>query len=244
MNVAAGFTMPMSSPMIPPPPYRYKDTKALNILFNTSPQVAQKLVPPPLKTEADKPLVFYVGNFRFADFDATYHEAGLLVPVTCEGRAAGLFAVVLYLDKANPIVGGREIYGWPKKDAEEVLFAEQKAKIVARVTRYDQQIVTASFESEQRVDKITQRSHDTFYLLKHIPSIEREARPDVLKLNSMVITSDVIKEMYSGKATLQFAESPFDSFLAGIPVRDIVHAEVIVHDFTLGWGETVRDYLA
>jgi acetoacetate decarboxylase len=243
LALEAAFTMPAVSPMIPLPPYRYKGTKALNVLFNTDPAVAQKLVPAPLKVEPGKPLIFYIGHFQFQDFDATYNEAGLLVPVTCEGKPAGLFAVVLYLDKANPIVGGREIYGWPKKDADEILFQEEKGRLLARVTRYGQQIITATFDSQQLVEKIVQRPNDTFYLLKHVPSIEKDAPPDVLKLNAMVITPDVITEMHTGRSTLQFGESPFDSYLSGIPVGDIIYSELIVHDFTLAWGETVVDYL-
>jgi len=244
INLAGAFTMPFASPMIPPPPYRYRDTKTLNILFRTDPQVAQKLVPAPLQVATDRPLVLYMGHFQFVDYDAPYHEAGLLVPVACEGRPAGLFAVVLYLDKANPVVGGREVYGWPKKDAEEILFQEQRGRVVARVTRYGQQIITATFEAQQRIDPVPVRPHDTLYFLKHIPSIEKDAAPDVLKLNSMVIEPDVIKEMHTGKATLQFGASPFDAFLTSIPIGDIAYAELIVHDFTLGYGQMVIDYLA
>ena len=244
INLAGAFTMPVASPMIPPPPYRYRDTKALNILFRTDPQVAQKLVPAPLQAVADRPLILYMGHFQFVDYDAAYHEAGLLVPVTCDGRPAGLFAVVLYLDKANPVVGGREFYGWPKKDAEKILFREEEGKVVASVTRYGKPIITATFQAKQRIDAIPARPPDTFYLLKLIPAIEKDAAPDVLKLNSMVIEPDVIKEMHTGKATLRFGPSPFDAFLTSIPIGDITHAELIVHDFTLGYGQVVVDYLA
>jgi acetoacetate decarboxylase len=59
-----------------------------------------------------------------------------------------------------------------------------------------------------------------------------------------VMDPDVITELRVGKATLEFGESPFDAFLSEIPVRQIVHGETIVHDFTLGYGEVVVDYLA
>jgi len=243
-NEPAAFTMPAISPMIPPPPYRYRDTKALNILFKTDPSIAQGLVPAPLKASPDQPLIFYIGHFQFQDFDATYNEAGLLVPVTCDGHAAGLFAVVLYLDKANPVVGGREIYGWPKKDADEIVFKEDKGKLVAGVTRYGKPIISVTFSDGQKAATIPPRPKDTFYMLKMIPSVVQGAPPDVMKLTSTVIDPDVIKELQTGKATLAFGESPFDSFLAGIPVREIVYSEVIVHDFTLGYGKDVIDYLA
>ncbi len=241
--VAGGFTMPAISPMIPPPPYRYRNTKALNVLFTTDPQILPKLVPAPLEPDPEQPLVFYIGHFQFADFDLPYNEAGLLVPVRCNGEG-GLYAVVLYLDKANPIIGGREIYGWPKKEAEEVLFQEEGGKITAGVTRYGRRIIAASFGAQQKVESIPARPKAPIYLLKLIPSLQQDAPPDVWKLNSLVIDPDVITELQVGTATLQFGESPLDAFLAEIPVKQVLYSEVIVHDFTLGYGQVVHDYLA
>jgi acetoacetate decarboxylase len=245
LDLAGAFTMPVISPLVAvPPPYRYKDTKVLDIVFKTDPQVLDKLVPAPLKANPDQPLVLYIGHFQFADFDFPYNEAGLLVPVLLDGKPAGLFAVVLYLDKANPTVGGREIYGWPKKDADQILFNEENGKIIAEVMRYGQKIIKVSFEALQKVDPIPERPKSPIYLLKLIPSIQKDAPPDVLKLNSTVIDPDVIKELRVGKATLEFLNSPYDSFLAQIPVKEVVYSEAIVHDFTLGYGQVVIDYLA
>jgi acetoacetate decarboxylase len=121
----------------------------VNILFRADADVLKPLVPAPLKADPDQPLVLYVGHFEFADFDLPYNEAGLLVPVVREGEPARAFAVVLYLDRANPIVGGREIYGWPKKDAEEVLFRDDGASVRAEVTRYGKKIITVTLEVER-----------------------------------------------------------------------------------------------
>jgi acetoacetate decarboxylase len=243
-DLAGAFTMPLISPMAPPPPYLYKNCRAVNILFHTDAAVLDKLVPAPLQADPARPLIFYIGLFQFARWDAPYNEAGLLVPVIHDGKPAGTFAVVLYLNRANPIVGGREIYGWPKKDAEEVLFHEEDGKITAGVTRYGQKIIQVSFEAQQKVEPIPERPSSPIHLLKLIPSVRESAPPDVLQLTSMALSDDVIKEMHIGKATLQFGASPYDSFLAEIPVRDILYAESIVHDFTMGYGEVVVDYLA
>jgi acetoacetate decarboxylase len=141
-------------------------------------------------------------------------------------------------------VGGREVYGWPKTEAEQIVVKEENGKITASVTRYGKQIIKASFETQQKVDPIPERPKDTHYLLKLIPSVKKDAPPDVLKLTSTVIDPDVIKELRVGKATLEFGDSPFDAFLAKIPVKEIVYSETIVHDFTLGYGKVVVDYLA
>jgi acetoacetate decarboxylase len=244
LDLAGAFTMPLISPMATPPPFFYKNCHSVNILFHTDATVLSKLVPAPLQADPTRPLIFYIGLFQFALWNNPYNEAGLLVPVIHEGKPAGTFAVVLYLDRASPIVGGREIYGWPKKDAEEVLFHEEAGKITAGVTRYGHKIIEVSFEAQQKVEPIPERPSDPIHLLKLIPSVREAAPPDVLQLTSMALSDDVVREMHTGKATLRFGASPFDSFLAEIPVGDIVYAESIVHDFTMGHGEIVVDYLA
>ena len=243
-DLGGAFSMPILSPMLgDPPPYRYQDTKALNILFKTDVEMLEKLTPPPLKLAPNPLMIFYIGLFQFADYNMPYHEAGLLIPVVHAGRA-GLYPIVLYLDRTNPIVGGREIYGWPKKEAEQILFKEEQGKITASVTRYGQQIMRASFEAQHTVKLIPERSKDPIFTLKYIPSALKDAPPDVLKLIASTNDPDVITEMRLGKATVEFGASPYDAFLADIPIQEIVYAEAVVHDFTMGWGELVVDYLA
>ncbi len=242
--LAGAFTMPVVAPESLPPPYRYRDCKVVNVVFTTEPSAVVRLVPSPLELDPAQPLVLYVGRFEFADVDLPYHEAGLLVPVLWDGKPAGMFAVALYLDSANPIVGGREIYGWPKKDAEHIAFHEEDGTLTAAVTRYGKTIISVSLDVQQRIDPVPPRPMFPIYLLKLIPSVVEGAPPDVLQLNSVLIEPDVIKEMRLGKATLQFGASPFDPFLAEIPVNEVVHAEAVVRDFTLGYGQVVFDYLA
>jgi len=142
--------MPVISPLTERPPYRYRDCKAVNILFTTDSTVLEGLVPPPLTPDLDQPSVLYIGHFELADYDLPYNEAGLLVPVVRDGKPAGSFAVVLYLDRANPIVGGREVYGWPKKDADQILVNEEDGRILAEVTRYGRKIIRSPLPSGRR----------------------------------------------------------------------------------------------
>lgn len=204
--LAGAFTMPVVSPMSVPPPYRYRGSRAVNVLFRTDPEVLERFVPAPLRVDPDQPSVLYIGHFELADFEMPYNEAGLLVPVLGEGLAAGSFAVVLYLDRTNPIVGGREVYGWPKKEAEEVLFRDTGTSISAAVTRYGKRIITVAFEVEREVGPVPERRASPIYFVKLIPSVQQDAPPDVLKLNSTVITPDVITDLRVGKGHLEFGD--------------------------------------
>ena len=141
-------------------------------------------------------------------------------------------------------MGGREIYGWPKKEAEKISFEEEHGKFSASVIRYGQQIIEVGFESHQRVDPIPERPKEPMFTLKYIPSALEGAPPDVLKLISCTNDPDVITELQTGKAALKFNASLFDGLLERIPIQEIVYAEVITHDFTMGYGKLVVDYLS
>ena len=105
------------------------------------------------------------------------------------------------------------------------------------MTRYGRKIIRVTLAVRQKVDTIPERANSPICFLKVIPSVQVDSLPDVLELNSLLIDPDVITELRVGEGTLEFGDAPYDSFLAKIPVRQVVCSEVIVHDFTLGYGE-------
>lgn len=58
-DLGGAFSMPIYSPMLAaPPPYRYKDTLSLNIVFKTDPDLLERLTPPPLKPNTNHLMIF------------------------------------------------------------------------------------------------------------------------------------------------------------------------------------------
>jgi hypothetical protein len=54
-------------------------------------------------------------------------------------------------------------------------------------------------------------------LLKVIPSVQVDALPDVLELNSLLIDPDAITELRVGEGTLEFGDSPsYSSWITGV----------------------------
>jgi acetoacetate decarboxylase len=239
------FSMPIMSPELAPPPYLFKDNKVVNLLFKTDPQVLEKLIPYPLKPDYSQPMLFYIGRLNIAHYNVTYNEAARAAPVIGEDGQPGYYPIVLYLDTPNPIIGGREIYGYPKKEAEEILFEEgADGVITASVTRYGATIIKVTFTAGQQVDPVPPREIAPWYTLKLIPSAEKDAPPDVMKLIRMGFEPYSINEMTMGQATLEFADSFDDTLLTQIPVTEILYSEVVGTEFTMEYGEVVHNYLA
>ena len=135
---------------------------------------------------------------------------------------------------------GREIYGWPKKDAE-ISFIEENDGISAQVVRDGVTLVDAALHRSARIDPIPPQPGTPWFNLKLIPSVKKNAPPDVMQLTSTLMESET-RELYKGSATLELCSSDSDP-LGDIPVLGIVEGRYTVDDITLGYGDVIFDYL-
>jgi len=211
-------------------------------VFRSSPEVLQELVPKPLLPNPNNLIFIYIGRLNIESPDAgryDYLEAGICIPVVFS-KAQGNYPVCLYLNKALPIVGGREIWGWPKKDAE-ITFSEKDGEISGRVERFGAVLLSLTGRLEKQVDPIPSQPELPWYLLKIIPSVKKDAPPDVCQLVSTRNIGVRTKELWNCTATLKLGTSPLDA-LGKIKVAEIVSAQFSVGDFAMDYGEVLHDY--
>ncbi|MDA8124730.1 MAG: acetoacetate decarboxylase, partial [Deltaproteobacteria bacterium] len=126
--VKDAFAMPAQSPSYPPGPYRFIDREFLIITYETDREALRKQVPAPL--EIPEPLV----KFEFIKMPdssgfGSYTESGQVIPVTFRGEK-GQYVLSMFLNDEAPIVGGREIWGFPKKLAYPSLAVDPVSKDV------------------------------------------------------------------------------------------------------------------
>lgn len=246
----SGYSMPLTGPMFGAPPIRFSDTKLVSITFKTTPETLQKLVPKPLVPNADSLMYVYIARFNPQDYTSgefvyktssatSYLEVAFGVPVAF-GNQPGRYVVYMYLDKTIPVVFGREMWGYPKKDAE-ITMIEDGETITAQAERRGTMLVRATFKRTGKIDPIPSRPPAVTYNLKFIPSVKKNAPPDVMQLTSN-ITDYRVRELYKGNATLELGTSSTDP-LGKIPILQIVRAEYMVMDGALDYGDVVYDYL-
>lgn len=246
-DATAVLGMPQIGPAYGDPPRTYHDSQIVSITFKTTPQALRKLVPKPMEPNTDGIITLYFGHFNAPDYDRgnfhfpgeSYEETGLVAPVSLFKEGGG-YSLFLYLNKFTPAISGREIWGFPKKDAD-IAMTEEGGKITFTVNRLGVAIMKATFRKTAKVDKIPARPARARYNLKYIPSAMRNAPPDVMQIVSYKQDSK-IKELYNGEATLEFGSTPVDP-LGEIPVVKIVRAEYMVVDGGVDYGEVLYDYL-
>ena len=75
------FSMPASSPLYPSPPIQYRDNRILTIIFKTTPEILQKIVPKPLVPNPFNLMFIYVSklNIEISETEKyPYLEAGFI----------------------------------------------------------------------------------------------------------------------------------------------------------------------
>src|SRR6516164_6415766 len=108
-------SMPLSSPSYPRGPYRFIDREYLIVTYESDPDAIREALPEPLEPDGSN-YVFYEfirmpNSAGFGD----YTESGQVIPALLNGEHVN-FTAQMYLDDEPPIAGGREIWGFPKKN--------------------------------------------------------------------------------------------------------------------------------
>ena len=116
MNMKFGYSMPSTAPFYPEPPFNFENNKFITIVFSTTKETLQEFVPAPLVPNPENIAYIYLGRLNVPHM-GVYKEAGIGIPASF-GEVTGDYMLYLYLDEAFAIVPGREIWGWPKKDAQ------------------------------------------------------------------------------------------------------------------------------
>jgi acetoacetate decarboxylase len=241
------YSMPVMAPQYGAPPRYYYDSPLLSITFKTTPEALQQLVPKPMTPNRENIVSLYIGRFHAPDYKSgeylfkgdSYLEAGVVVPVSLEKQSGG-YSLFLYLNKMVPAISGREIWGFPKKDAD-IVMTDNNGEITATVQRQGITLMKATFQRGAKVEPVPTRPPRLRYNLKYIPSVRKNAPPDVMQITSY-LQENKTKELYKGKATLEFGSASVDP-LGKIPILGIVSAEYMVIDGSVDYGEVAYDYL-
>lgn len=223
----------------------FYDAEMLTVYFETNPDNAAKLVPPPLKP-GPFPMGFaFVAHYPKTNFNLGYYESALFLMVEHDG-VEGLFCLAMPVDDDTALILGREIFGYPKKMARIYLeregndfcggterhgvrFLEMKARMEGRFNDPGaQQLI---------VDAIGANPDLVVYNFKYFPNPERNGFDYPPRLVQETITRR-IKTQAVGEAQLTFNPSRFDPW-SDVEIVKTYGATHTVADATMLPGEVV-----
>jgi acetoacetate decarboxylase len=153
-------------------------------------------------------MIIYVGALNIVSpAQIDYLEAGIMIPAT-DGREKGAYMPVLNLNKVVPIVGGREIWGFPKFQAD--LSLKEEAGIVhARVISEGTTLIDVRLHIGAQISPMN-IIPTALFLMKTVPSVTSPSRYDVKQLTTAVIRDEIQQEMHHGEATLRLGSTVSD----------------------------------
>ena len=80
----------------------FHDAEMLTLVWETTPEAIEKLLPPPLKPASRPVVLAFVANYPSTNFSLPYLESALLIRASFEGTE-GFYCLSM--------AGGREIWG-------------------------------------------------------------------------------------------------------------------------------------
>jgi acetoacetate decarboxylase len=198
-------------------------------------------VPEPL--EVPEPYVKYE-FIRMPDSTGfgDYTETGQVIPVTYKGRA-GAYTHSMFLDDGAAILGGRELWGFPKKYAQPSVTV-QKDQLVGTLDYGSVRVATGTMGFKHAPadrDAVLASLLMPNYLLKIIPHVDGSCR--VCELVEYFLEDVTLKGAWSGPGALDLHSHALAP-VAELPVLEVVSAVHLKADLTLGLGKVVYDYLA
>ncbi len=95
----------------------FYDAEMLTMFWETKPEIAAKLIPPPLQPTKAPIAMAFVANYPSTNFDVTYRESALLLRAQFKGEEGG-YCLAMHVTNDMAMAGGREVFGFPKKMAD------------------------------------------------------------------------------------------------------------------------------
>ncbi len=234
------YSMPELSELYPRPPFEYREVNQLLVAFETDARVLRRLVPAPLTPNKDNLMFVSVADFMCSGF-GRYLEAHLFTSATFQRRTVN-FSLYLVLDNDVAIGAGREIWGFPKKLGRLTLDTTDDV-VRATVERGGINLIDASMHLAELGDESDVSGSAEWIARRFIPNVSLNAPPDVDQLTSTTLTNIVVGDVYKGRGSLRFGDSPADR-IAEVPIKKVTGGYFFESQFTLGDGEVAHDYLA
>jgi acetoacetate decarboxylase len=96
--------------------FDFFNAEMLTVVWETKPEIVARLLPPPLKP-AKRPLAAaFLANYPETNFSVAYQEGALFLMAEFNGEE-GTYCLAMPVNNDMAMIGGREVFGYPKKMA-------------------------------------------------------------------------------------------------------------------------------
>ena len=197
--------------------YQLLDVKMVYAMFTTTMEAVERLLPPPLEPAETLACTAFVGEYHRTNFIPPYNEAAVFIPCQYKGET-GSYCLAMPVTTDIAMIGGREVYGYPKKIAEKISVTRMGNEVQGLCVRRGVPIIeikgTLEGELEQRA------SAGAHFVIKSILD-EKAVGPRKNPLLLQQVNPIEFDKIEVGEGTLTFGESKYD-YLHEIPVDQMM----------------------
>lgn len=243
-------SMPLASPSYPHGPYRFIDREYLIITYESDPEAIRAALPEPLQPDGSNTVLYEFIRMPDSAGFGDYTESGIVIPALFNGEHVN-FTAQMYLDDEPPIAGGREIWGFPKKNAKPKLEVVHDTltgtleyagiQVAVGTTGYKHQHLLYDVEGRKACSSasILGKMGKTQVNLKLIPDVDGSLA--IAQLVGYNLTDIQVKGGWSGPARLHLVPH-VNAPVADLPVKRVLGALHFIADLTLPYGRVLHDY--
>ena len=202
------------------------DTVMAMVMFRTKAEAVKRVLPPPLEPDPMSIGTAYVAEFHRTNFGVTYNEAALFISAQYKGEV-GSYCLSMPVTNDMAMIGGREIYGFPKKIAEKITVERKGNKVTGICVRKGIPIITIKVDLAGPADPEDIPAQGPNYLFKHFEAPRLGAfdyNPRLIKQYNEIDWGK--PELGEGELTL--TKSKYD------PLHEIPIEEVLMAGYTQG----------
>lgn len=245
-------SMPSASPSYPRGPYRFINREYLIVTYESDPAAIREALPEPLEPDGSNTVLYEFikmpDSYGFGD----YEESGVVIPCLYKGEHVN-FTAQMYLDCEPPIAAGREIWGFPKKNANPKLTVNHDTLTgVLEYSGVQVAIATMAYKHENLIcrrtghilkcdpQEIQKKMSKTQVNLKLIPDVDGSLA--IAQLVAYNLTEIEVKGAWMGPASLHLVPH-VNAPVADLPVKKIVGGTHFIADITLPYGRVLYNYL-
>jgi len=140
--------------------YEFYDAEMVFEFWLTRPEIVEQLLPPPLKPGRLPIAAAFIAVYPRTSFGLPYNEAALFLSAQYD-NISGSYCLAMPVTNDIAMAGGREIFGFPKKIAQQIQLNQTGDKTIGFVERNGVRFFELEFtHDEQAVNESFKRSNN------------------------------------------------------------------------------------
>ena len=231
------------------------DAEMAVVFFRTDPNAIKRIIPEPLKPLAEPFAMAFMAKYPKTSFGSVYNEAALSLLVEYRGELGG-YCLTMPVTEDMALIGGREIFGFPKKIADEISLEKTENGVKGRYVRkgielmnlsmfFDEEVeanklaeILGTLTSQELGDKEWEVTSYNFKFFQSPQMIDFDYKPRLVKQVTTFRPSSRIKLSYN--FDLKLRSSDRDP-LAEIPFKEPIIGFYGIFTNTMHPGEVVTE---